>query len=116
MITIRGWAALEVALCTPLGDRLKSLLCLRRDQLAEWGEIVTFVIVEPGDDSEQIEPSPLINLLDGRRFGDPAFTPSWEHIQDHNGIHELTFVLSDDVRIPTIARMYSDLMPRSVPI
>jgi len=96
MIIIQTWAALEHALLSPLDPRLRSILALRRDQLAGWGDIAHFIIVQPGDKPEQIEPPPLINLVDGCRYGDPAFEPSWEHIQDHGGWFELTYILSDD--------------------
>ncbi|WP_165323542.1 hypothetical protein [Rhizorhabdus phycosphaerae] len=96
MIVLQSWAAVEAALKTPLDAGLKSILRDRNAQLSGYDGIATFVIIEPEDDPGQIEPPPLINLVDGFRFGDSGFTPSWEHIQDHGGWFELTYVLSDD--------------------
>lgn len=59
-----------------------------------------FFIVEVGDRPEAIEAEVgfpvLTNLVDGTRFGDPDFTPSWEWIEDHGGWFELVFILTDD--------------------
>lgn len=96
MIIIRRWAELEPAFGLPIDEGIKGVLRLRRRQLEGYGEIVRFMIVEPGDDPHDMEPCPLINIVDGRRFGDAGFTPSWEAIEDHGGACELTFVLSDE--------------------
>ena len=115
MIVLQSWAAVEAVLQTPLDAGLKSILRARHAQLSDYGDIARFVIVEPGDDPVMIEPPPLTNLVDGFRFDEPAFEPSWEHIQDHGGWFELTFVLSDDgsgsvVLIPDADGIHADLL------
>ena len=57
------------------------------------------LLVEPGDSEEKIVEevgfSPLVNPLDGVRFGSTAFTPFWDHLQDHGGWFELTVTVGD---------------------
>ncbi|WP_257540713.1 hypothetical protein [Sphingobium sp. CFD-1] len=68
----------------------------RLDQLGEYSDLATFIIVEPGDRPEDVQPDPTVNLVDGLRYGEPDFTPSWEWIEKHPGGWELCFVLTDD--------------------
>lgn len=67
---------------------------------SDLSEVVHFVVVEPGDPLSQIEEelgfSPLCNGLDGTRFGEPDFTPTFEWVRDHGFAFELVWVLSDD--------------------
>jgi hypothetical protein len=87
--------------------RLRALLARRtEDLLAEAGgdhelrDLVTFVVIGPGDSLEAMEAQlgfPVLrNRFDGTRFGDPGFAPSFELIEEHAGYYELVFVLSDD--------------------
>ncbi|MBB4155440.1 hypothetical protein GGQ80_003363 [Sphingomonas jinjuensis] len=36
------------------------------------------------------------NMVEGSRWGDPDFEPSFEWAEDHGGVFELLFVLTDD--------------------
>lgn len=105
MLAIRSSAAMAHVLAGPLDPLLNQLLQQRRAQLEAYdgydlGELAHFLIVQPGDRLNAIEGelgfSLLANFIDGARFPDPAFTPSWEWIEDHGGWFELTFILSDD--------------------
>ena len=62
-------------------------------------ELGYFLIVEPRDGIEAVDAqlgfSILGNRWNGTRWGDPAFTPSWEILSEHQGWYELVFVLSD---------------------
>ena len=104
MITIRDSQTMEFALSCPLDPFLKQLLLKRLDMLSEFSdfdlsELAHFVIVEPGDTLATIEAelgfSPFVNFVDGARYPDPAFTPSWEWLIDHGPWLELVFALSD---------------------
>lgn len=59
-----------------------------------------FIVVEPHDTvaglDEQLGFHVLCNRFDGARFGDPAFRPSFEFIEEHATCFEMVFVLSDD--------------------
>lgn len=101
-------AAVESAVANgSLDPDLRRLLAVRARQLeddtepgVELGELAHFHVVQPGDDTAAVEAAlgfPVdANLVDGARFGDPDFTPSWEWIEDHDGVWEAAFVLSDD--------------------
>ncbi len=58
------------------------------------------VVVEPGDEIEAIEEAVgfpvLSNAFGDARYGDLAFTPAAEVIEDHGFCYELVYVLSDD--------------------
>ena len=104
MISIRDSQTMEFALSCPLDPLLKQLLLKRLDMLSEFSdfdlsELAHFVIVEPGDTLATIEAelsfSPFVNFVDGARYPDPAFTPSWEWLIDHGKWFELVFALSD---------------------
>lgn len=105
MLVIRSSSAMTHVLAGLLDPLLSQLLQQRRAQLEacegyDLGELAHFLIVQPGDRLIAIETelgfSPLANFIDGVRFPDPAFAPSWEWIADHGGWFELTFILSDD--------------------
>jgi hypothetical protein len=72
---------------------------LGRHYSGDLGELVHFVIVEPGDQLATITAAtgfPLTtNLVDGACLGDPDFEPSYEWLEDHGDFFELAYVLSD---------------------
>jgi len=84
-----------------------NLLALIRRRIADtaefvdtFGELVFFVIVEPGDDIAAVDDAlgfaVMANRFDGTTFGEPGFTPSWDVLDEHAGYYELVYVLSDD--------------------
>jgi hypothetical protein len=100
MLTITDGGSLSRALSMPLDARLKRLLIERRDQLGgDIEDIARFIVVQPGDDLDALETalgfSVLQNQVDGRRFGDLEFSPSWEWLADHGYCFELVFIFDD---------------------
>ena len=104
MIIIRDTASMQFALSCSLDNGLKQLLLDRLDVLRDFSdfdlsELAHFIIVEPGDHLATIEEelgfSPLVNFVDGARFGDPAFTPSFEWIMSDGHWIQMVFALSD---------------------
>ena len=104
MITIRDSQSMEFALSCPLDPQLRMLLERRLALLGEFSdwdlsELVHFIIIDPGDSSAAIETelgfSPFVNFVDGARYPDPAFQPSWEWLIAHGAWFELMFALSD---------------------
>jgi hypothetical protein len=100
MLTIDDGGSLTRALSTSIDPRLRRLLVERRDQLG--GRIkgeARFIVVQPGDGLDALETalgfSVLHNQIDGRRFGDPEFSPSWEWLADHGHCYELVFIFDD---------------------
>jgi hypothetical protein len=105
MIAFRNSAEITESLRRLTVKGLQELLTKRVDQLTEDGgddvsEFAYFLIVRPGDTPSDVETElgfPILtNLVDGVRFGDPEFEPSWEWIMRHEGWFELVYVLSDD--------------------
>ncbi|OQW74776.1 MAG: hypothetical protein BVN32_12550 [Proteobacteria bacterium ST_bin14] len=75
---------------------LRNLLQRRFEQLAEYdgpvSDLARFHVVEPGDDVTEI----MTNLVDGSRYGEPEFEPSWEFVERHScGFFEAVFILDD---------------------
>jgi hypothetical protein len=104
MITITDTLQLT-GLSPPLDRLFGPLLKQRAEQLTDGTgsqlcSFARFFIVEFGDHPEAIEAElgfpVLTNLIDGTRYGDADFTPSWEWIEDHGGWFELVFILTDD--------------------
>jgi hypothetical protein len=58
-----------------------------------------FILVEPGDTSEQIESdtgySLLKSLFSDTVYGDPDFSPDFEYLEDHGGFYEAVFIFTD---------------------
>ena len=104
MLSLYDSVSIDFALSCPLDPFLKQLLLKRLDMLSEFrdfdlSELAHFVIVEPGDTLATIEAelgfSPFINFVDGAKFGDPDFTPSWEWLIAHGPWFESVFTRSD---------------------
>ncbi len=104
MISIRDSQTMEFALSCPLDPFLKQLLLKRLDILSEFREwdlsqLGHWSIVEPSDTVATIEAdlsfSPWVNFVDGVRYPDPSFEPSWEWLNAHGPWFELMFALSD---------------------
>ncbi len=100
MLTVTGGGSLSRALSTSIDPLSKRLLIERRDQLG--GDIVglaRYIVVQPGDGLDALETalgfSILQNQTDGRRFGDPEFSPSWEWLADHGHCFEMVFIFDD---------------------
>ncbi len=100
MLTVTDGGSLTRALTTSIDPSMKRLLIERRDQLG--GDIVDlarFIVLQPGDSLGALEAalgfSVLQNQVDGRRVGDPEFSPSWEWLADHGHCFELVFIFDD---------------------
>ena len=101
MLTINDGGSLTRALSTSIDPRLKQLLRNRVQQLdvEDLSTVARFIVVQPGDGLDALETalgfSVLHNQIDGRRFGDPEFSPSWEWLADHGHCYELVFIFDD---------------------
>lgn len=82
------------ALTQDLEPRLHALLSERiaalGEDLIDWTE---YLIVEPGDTEADIVRhiglSPLIEPIDGTRYGNPGFHPFWDFLADRGGWFEM---------------------------
>ena len=104
MITIYDSADMQRVLAGPIDPDLKAILLARLELLADFSEwdladLAHFIIVEPGDNIDAIENelgiSPFVNLVDGARYPDAAFVPSFEFCIARKGYFDLTFALCD---------------------
>lgn len=104
MITIYDSADMVRVLSGPIDPDLKAILLGRLELLypefSEWdlADLAHFIIVE--DDSidaieSELGISPFVNLVDGVRFPNPGFEPSWEFCIARKGYFDLTFALCD---------------------
>lgn len=94
MLLLSGRAAIERALTTDMDAKLRLLLAERIEQLTE--EVLDgtdYLIVEPGDTEEDILLhvgfSPLIEPIDGARFGEAGFHPHWDYLADRGDWFEM---------------------------
>jgi len=64
------------------------------------GELINFILVEPGDTPQDIDAEMdgtfLITPYGGRRFGDPAFVPPFETMEEHPTFYDMEFIQSDE--------------------
>jgi hypothetical protein len=70
-----------------LGERIRAL----GEDLIGWTE---YLVVVPGDTEADIIRhigfTPLVEPIDGKRFGEPGFYAPWDWLTDHGGWFELT--------------------------
>jgi hypothetical protein len=121
MLSVYDSVSMDFALSCPLDPYLKKLLLRRLDMLSEFSnfdlsELAHFVIVEPGDTLATIENelgfSPFVNFVDGAKFGEPEFTPSWEWLVAHGPLFESVFTRSDaGVGINLLVPNRDDVVP-----
>ncbi len=80
---------LEPRLHTLLADRIGSLVRADHD-LTDQTE---FLVIEPGDTEEDVIGavgfSPLVEPIDGIRFGEPGFYSWWDWLADRGGWFEM---------------------------
>jgi hypothetical protein len=96
MLSFHNAAAIAAAPSkAPIDPILKQLIA---DRVQDWTatdllDLTHLLIVEPSDTEEalldEVAFSPLINPLDGRRFRQKGFTPSWDYLEAHDGWFEL---------------------------
>lgn len=84
------------ALTLDLDPPLKQLLTKRITSLAVGLiDYTEYLVVQAGDTEDDIVRhiglSPLIDPVDGVRYGEPGFNPSWDAALDHGGWFELVF-------------------------
>ena len=80
-------------------SEVRDLIRQRMDEYGSDADLATFIVVEAGDPLESLDAqlgfSVLSNRFDGKRYGDPDFSPSFEVLEEHPGCYEMVFVLAD---------------------
>lgn len=94
MLLLESRAAMARALTLDLDPHLLAVLRQRIDDLDHLLDDTEFLIVVAGDSEPDIVRevgfSPLVEPIDGIRFGAPGFEPFWDHLVDHGGWFELS--------------------------
>lgn len=97
MLSLNDRDAVTAALTDPgLDPHLRALIGLRAwqldtDRARPLGDVVQFVVVQPGDTSEVIHKAVGYPIT-----WDQAEQPGWEWMEDHGPWFELAYVLTDD--------------------
>lgn len=126
MLLLSGRAAIERALTADIDPSLRALLAERLEQLSEDVlDCTDYLIVEAGDTEieivEHVGFSPLVEPIDGARYGEPGFRPHWDHLADRGGWFEMivcvggsfayVLLIEDSPRAPTpmvaMCRLYA---------
>jgi hypothetical protein len=95
MISLHDRASLEAASHLQLDERLRPILLdrIKHYETENLLYLTHLLIIWPGDTEQDIAAetglSPLVNPLDGSRYGSPAFQPWWDWLQRHDGWFEL---------------------------
>src|SRR5689334_4946184 len=85
----------------PVDARLRQLLA---DRVHDWTatellELTHVLIVQPGDTEQdvydQVAFSPLVNPIDGERWGAKEFQPHWDWLEAHGAWFELMVAFAD---------------------
>jgi hypothetical protein len=98
MIHIYDRATMAQALTNAIDPQLRTLLRQRSTTLTEGEYDLTneteLVVIDVGDTEKDIVRlvgfSPLVEPIDGSRFGEGGFTPFWDWLIRHEGWFELT--------------------------
>lgn len=93
MISIFNRAAMARILTLDLAPQLRRLLERRfASILTPWGDLTDWtewIILEPGDGEDDVVRdvgfSPLVELIDGARFGTKGFRPFWDNLDREDG-------------------------------
>lgn len=103
MLSFQDGASIAGASSLPLEPRLAALIAARVANLqTPYGDLTNlthFLVIEPGDTEAQLVDavgfSPLVNPIDGVRFGDAGFQPWWDWMPRHDGWFELIVCVGD---------------------
>lgn len=95
MLHLYDRATMAHAMTLDLDAKLHRLLVERLralgEDLIDWTE---YLVVEPGDTEADIMRhigfTPLVEPVDGKRFGEPGFHEHWDWLVDHGGWFELS--------------------------
>ena len=95
MLSLYDKASIAAAMGQPIEPALKALLQARLDQaaIADLLDLTHILVIQPGDTEAQIIAeigfSPLVEPLDGVRFGTAGFYPHWAWLSDLGGRYEM---------------------------
>jgi len=117
MHVLRDAESINAEIQSSPDPHLRRLLTMRLEFVSEIddyevGELINFIVVEPGDTLQMIDAELdgtfLIDHWGGKRFGDSGFLPCFESLTEHATFYEMEFIQGDEgfaveVLIPKIA-------------
>ena len=95
MLSLYDKASIAATMGQPIELALRAFLQARLDQAAKADllDLTHFLVIQPGDTEAQIIAeigfSPLVEPLDGVRFGTAGFYPHWAWLSDLGGRYEM---------------------------
>jgi hypothetical protein len=101
MLSLPNRVSIEAALRLPLDPYLHTLLVdtWRRAEAPDLLNLTHILVIQSGDGEASIEEaigfSPLVNPIDGARFGTAPFQPYWSWHQDLDGWYEMIVAVGD---------------------
>lgn len=102
MLSLPDAASIGAALHQPLDSDLHAILAERHEQITAQclGELTHIVVIQAADTETQIVEaigwSPLVQPIDGVRYGDSDFQPYWAWLRDLGGWYELIHPIGND--------------------
>jgi hypothetical protein len=101
MLSLPDPASVELALAGHLPERLRELLKASHLAAVASGlvDLTHYIVVEAGDSEDDLLReaglSPLINPIDGARFGTDSFQPWWDWFSAHDGWFEMIITIGN---------------------
>ncbi len=97
MLYIHDAETMDAALASDIDPELRSLLSVRKAALiTPFGDLTddtVLLVIQAGDTEaaifDHLGQSPLVEPMDGIRFGSDGFDPHWAWLQDHGGWYEM---------------------------
>ena len=127
MLHLHDRATMAHALTPDLEPQLRALLSARINGLTEdLIDCTEYLVIEPGDTEADVVRavgfSPLVEPIEGARFGQPGFHPHWDWLVDLGGwfemivtfgsAHACVLLIQDAGGVPNdltaLAKYYSD--------
>lgn len=107
------------ALSSNLNAQLRALLTERIAALVtdsyDLTDCTEYLIIEPGDTEaniiKQIGFSPLVEPINGARFGGAGFMPYWDWLMDHDGVFEMTVSFGSTFAYVLLIRDVDGVLP-----
>lgn len=104
--------ALTLDLDPPLYRLLTDRIAALGEELIDWTEYLVVCVGDGEDDiTSCIGLSPLIEPINGIRYGMPAFSPHWDWLAAHDGYWELQFTFGSTFAYVVIVQDKDGVLP-----
>ena len=104
--------SLTLDLDPPLHRLLTDRIAALGEALIDWTEYLVVCVGDQEDDiTSCIGLSPLVEPIDGVRYGTPAFSPHWDWLAAHDGYWELQFTFGSTFAYVVIVPDQDGVLP-----